>query len=104
MATRSRTTEERRAFAFSLVLHLGIFVLGWLSTFYEPEPVEFITYEIELVSPPPTLQAEIRELATEELVVERPEETQPEPEPEPEPTPPPPEDVEDVPDPQPEEE
>ncbi len=104
MATRSRTTAERRAFAFSLVLHLGIFVMGWLSTRYQPEPVEFVTYEIELVSPPPTTQAEIQEMAAEELVVERPEETQPEPEPEPEPTPPPPEETESVPDPQPEEE
>ena len=104
MATRSRTTEERRAFAFSLVLHLGIFFMGWLSTLYQPEPVEFVTYEIELVSPPPTVQAETREMAAEELVVERPEEAQPDPAPEPEPTPPPPEETESAPDPQPEEE
>ena len=104
MATRSRTTEERRAFALSLVLHLGIFVMGWLSTLYQPEPVEFVTYEIDLVSPPPAVQAEIQEFATEELVVERPEEAQPEPEPEPEPPPPPPEETERAPDPEPEEE
>jgi outer membrane biosynthesis protein TonB len=104
MAKRGRTTEERQAFAFSLVLHLGIFVMGWLSTLYQPQPVEFITYQVELVSPPAAIQAEVQEMATEELVVERPEETQPEPEPEPEPPPPPPEETESAPDAPPEEE
>lgn len=99
---RSRTTRERRAFALSLVLHAGIFVLGWLSTLHEPEVIEFVTYEIELVSPPPTTQADVREVAAEELVVERPVETEPEPEPEPEPTPPPPDESEPTPEPEPE--
>lgn len=100
---RSRTTRERRAFALSLVLHAGIFVLGWLSTLYQPEVIEFAAIEIELVSPPPTTQADVREVAAEELVVERPVETQPEPEPEPETTPPPPEETEPEPEPEPEE-
>lgn len=100
---RSRTTRERRAFALSLLLHAGIFVLGWLSTLYQPEVIEFAAIEIELVSPPPTTQADVREVAAEELVVERPVETQPEPEPEPEPTPPPPEETEPEPEPEPEE-
>jgi outer membrane biosynthesis protein TonB len=99
---RSRTTRERRAFALSLVLHAAIFVLGWMSTLYQPEVIEFATIQIELVSPPPTTQADVREVAAEELVVERPVETRPEPEPEPEPTPPPPEETEPEPEPEPE--
>ena len=35
--------------------------------------MEFVTYEIELVSPPPALEAEEPEEATRELVVERPD-------------------------------
>jgi len=82
---------ERKAFALSLVLHASIFVLGWMSTRYQPERVEFLTYQIELVSPSPSLQADVRELAAAELAVERPD-PQPEPQPQPQPqvTPPPP--------------
>lgn len=78
-------------------MHLAVIALAWMSAFYAPEPMQFITYEIELVSPPPARQAEEPEAATEELVVERPD---------PEPTPPEPE-VEEIvpvedPDPEPE--
>jgi len=84
-------TYERKAFALSLVLHAAIFGLGWMSTMYEPEQVEFLTYQIELVSPSPALQADVRELAAEELVVERPDpQPEPQPQPQPEATPPPP--------------
>ena len=84
------------------MLHGAFIVVAWASTQYQPETMEFITYEIELVSPPPARQAEEPEPATEELVIERPEpdpappepeveEIVPvqEPEPEPEPDPPP---------------
>jgi len=54
-------------------MHVSIIVVAWLSTFYAPERMEFITYEIELVSPPPALEAEEPEEATQELVVERPD-------------------------------
>ena len=93
---------DRRSAALSGTMHLMIVLLAWLSTFYAPEPMEFITYEIELVSPPPAVQAEEPQEAAEELVVERPdpeptppepeveeivpvEEPEPEPEPDPEP-------------------
>ena len=52
---------------------MSIIVVAWLSTFYVPERMELITYEIELVSPPPALEAEEPEEATQELVVERPD-------------------------------
>ena len=97
-------TYERKALAFSIALHAAIFAFGWLSTLYEPEPFEFITYQIELVSPAAAEQADIAEIAAEELVVEVPE-TQPEPEPEPEPeaAPPAPPERDPEPQPQPEE-
>jgi outer membrane biosynthesis protein TonB len=99
MAAR-RPTYERKALAFSIVLHTAIFALGWVSTLYEPEAFEFVTYEIELVSPAPPEQADVARIAAEELVVELPE-TQPEPEPEPEVTPPPPPERDPEPDPEP---
>ena len=80
-------TYERKALALSIVLHTAILAFGWLSTLYAPEPFEFVTYQIELVSPAAAEQAEVAEIAAEELVVELPE-TQPEPEPEPAPPPP----------------
>ena len=60
----------------SVSLHTGLFTLAWFSSFVEPSRMEFVTYEIELISPPPAVQAEIQP-AMEELVVERPEPTLP---------------------------
>ena len=79
---RSPDPFDRRSAALSGAMHAMIVVLAWLSTFYAPEPIEFLTYEIELVSPPPAVQAEEPQEAAEELVVERPdpEPTLPEPE------------------------
>ncbi len=100
MRARGVDPFDRRAMALSAGLHGLIFAIGWLSTFYEPEPLSFLTYEIEMVSPPAAVQEEEAREATEELVVERPEPAPPEPEPEevvpveepePEPEPPPPE-------------
>ena len=65
-------------------LHLVLLVLAWATTTIEREQVEFISYQIELVSPPPAVQAEAQP-ATEQMVVERPEPTPPAPEPEPDP-------------------
>lgn len=77
---------DRRAAMLSAGLHVAVLVLAWASTLVRPAQMEFLTYEIELVSPPPAVQAETVVTATEELVVERPE---------PEPAPPEPE-VEEV--------
>jgi protein TonB len=100
MRRRRLDPFDRRSMALSAGFHTAIFALGWASTFYEPPVIAFETYEIELVSPPPAVQAEEPTPATEEIVVERPdpEPTPPEPEveevvpvedPEPEPDPPP---------------
>jgi len=89
---------DRRSMALSAGVHLALFAVAWASTLYEPTRLEFVTYEIELVSPPPARQAEEPEPATEELVVERPDPEPAPPEPEveeivpveePEPDPPP---------------
>jgi len=105
---RKKDASGRRAAAYSLILHGSVLAVAWLSTMHRPPVIEYIAYEIELVSPPPTQQAEESRPQVEELVVERPEpepappepepdapvlETEPEPappepEPEPEPTPP----------------
>lgn len=79
---RRRTPEgpDRRYLAFSAGIHVVAVVLAWLTTVLVPEPLEYITYEIELVSPPPAPAEEQPEQSApeEELVVERPD---PEPEP-----------------------
>jgi len=66
-------------------------VLAWVSSAFRPEPMVFETFAINLVSPPPAVEAPVQqpEPPREELVVERPVETAPQPEPTP-PLPPPP--------------
>ena len=80
---------DKRAMALSIVLHGLMFTLGLVSTVRQEPTIEFISYEIDLVSPPPAVQADEYTPASEELVVERPEPERapPEPEPEPEPEP-----------------
>ena len=63
---------DRRSMTMSVSLHTGLFTLAWLTSLADRSPVEFLTYEIELVSPPASVQAEIQP-AMEEIVVERPE-------------------------------
>ncbi len=74
---------DKRSMAASFGVHASIFFIFWLSSLASSEPMEFITYEIVLVSPPPTVQADLVEPATEEMVVERPDPTPPVEEPEP---------------------
>ena len=63
---------DRRSMTMSVSLHTGLFALAWFTSLADRSPVEFLTYEIELVSPPASVQADIRP-AMEEMVVERPE-------------------------------
>jgi outer membrane biosynthesis protein TonB len=88
---------DRRAMALSVMLHGALFALAWGSSVRREPSIEFVTFEVELVSPPPAVQAEEFTPPRQELVVERPapEPAPPEPEPEPqvtvaEPEPPPP--------------
>lgn len=118
---RSGGGPPRGAFWASLVLHLVVVAGLLLGQLLEPEPLEFVTYEIQMVSlPAEEAPEEQPDPATEELVVETPdpeppqaeteelppppdEETEPEvdpepedPDPEPEPTPPEPEPAEET--------
>jgi outer membrane biosynthesis protein TonB len=84
----------------SITIHVLVFLVAWWSSATARSPLEFITYEIELVSPPPAQESEEPAPAQEELVVERPESEPPPPQEEtdvaleePEPEPPPPERV-----------
>lgn len=108
---RTRTDRPGRVpFAGSAVVHVAALLLAWWTQTSEAAPVEYVVYEIDLVSPPPANMAEEPQPAREEeLVVERPD---PEPAPpEEEPIPPLPEDepedepeeVEEEPEPPPEE-
>jgi len=95
---------DRKAFVASAVLHLLFFLLVWWTRTARPAPTDFVTYEIELVSPPSPTEGE--PAPTEEVAVETPE-PEPEPEeeaPEEEPPPPEPEEEEPPPEPEPEEE
>ena len=60
----------------SVGLHGCLFTLAFFTSLVDRSPMEFVTYEIEMVSPPPAVQAEVQP-AMEELVVERPEPTRP---------------------------
>ena len=79
---------DRRAVLGSAAVHLLAFLLVWWTETAQPSPMEFVAYDIEMVSPPSPVEGES---APDELRVETPEETRPEPEPQPEEEPPPPE-------------
>jgi len=74
---------DRRSMAQSVGVHLFLLVAAWLLSLAGPQAIELITYEIEMVSPPPATQAEVEQVATEQIVVETPDPTPPPP-PEPE--------------------
>jgi outer membrane biosynthesis protein TonB len=74
---------DAKAMALSIALHAGIFALAWLSRYHRPAEIEFLTFEIELVSPQPAVQAEEPTTPRQQLVVERPEPEPAPPEPEP---------------------
>jgi outer membrane biosynthesis protein TonB len=78
---------DRRSLLGSIAVHVVVLSLVLWSTVQARPPLEFVTYQIDLVSPPPAVQAAEPEEAEEKLVIERPE---------PEPTPPEPEKPEPV--------
>ena len=81
---KGRNAPDRRSLVLSASLHATVLALVWSSVLFEPEPIFFESYEIEMVSPPPAVQEEEMQEAAEELVVERPEPEPLPPEPEPE--------------------
>lgn len=123
MGTRSTSSNrpkaggDRVAWAGSALIHgLAFALLAWVSA-VEPPPMEFQTFEMEIVSAPATAPQPVQDPAPpeEELVVEEPDPTPPEPEdpppvvddeppprevetppPDPEPTPPDPDPIEEA--------
>lgn len=96
---RRRERPGSRSLAASATVHVLALVLAWWTQVATPRPMEFETFRIEIVSPPPAQEAEEpAPVQEEELVVETPESTPPPEEPEPDPVvEPEPEDVEEKP-------
>ena len=86
MTRRHLSGPDRLSFFASVGIHVLAVVLAVLTAHRQRDPLpEFVTYEIELVSPLPPAQAEEDRSAAEEFAVERPEPPAPEPvEPQPE--------------------
>lgn len=78
---RRRGLPPVRSLAGSLGVHAAAATLAVVATLRSPEPLEFITYEIELVSPPAQEVAQEVTVAQpeEELTIETPDQPEPEP-------------------------
>jgi outer membrane biosynthesis protein TonB len=78
----------------SVVVHVLAILLAWWTQTSHAAPIEYVTYEIDLISPPPAeVTEEPQPAQEEELVVETPDPQPEEAEPEEDPIPPPPEDA-----------
>jgi protein TonB len=97
---RSPDPFDRTSLVGSVLVHGAALALIFWSSTREKHPLEFITYQIDLVSPPPALQAPEPQESQDKLVIERPDPTPPQPEkakpvveekPKPKPAPPKPE-------------
>lgn len=84
MAARGVDPFDKRSMALSMLMHVAIFAVGWMSTLSRGPELQFVSYEIEMVSPPPARQADDFVRPTEDLVVERPDPEPAPPEPAPE--------------------
>lgn len=73
---------DRFSLFASVVVHAAAFVLIFWANAQGRQPLQFVTYQIELVSPPPTVKAEEPRQAQDELVIEQPDPTPVEPTPE----------------------
>jgi len=109
---RQRKNPGRGSFLASVGIHAVVVMAAWSAQMSSPRVQDFVSFQVQIVSPPPARQAEVPQAAQEEeLVVETPdplpppEDPEPEPvveenptreesKPEPTPTPPPPDPVE----------
>lgn len=73
-----RDGPDRLSAVGSVAVHGLALALAWYTTTSRPQPFQFVTYKIDLVSPPPTMQAKEAAPAEKKLVVEHPEEPEPE--------------------------
>jgi hypothetical protein len=71
---RHREHPGKKSLFASAGVHVVAVILAWSAQVSGPDPSQFITYEITLVSPPPTQEApEPSPVVEEEVVVETPE-------------------------------
>ena len=70
----------------SAIVHTAAIFLAWWTSAVPPQAPEFITFEIELISPPAAELGELTPPPPQELVIETPLERVPEPQEEPPPT------------------
>ena len=71
---RRRERPGKRPFAASMGIHAVAVLVAWSAQVSSPRYSEFVTYQVEIVSPPSAREAEITQPAQEEeLVVETPE-------------------------------
>ena len=78
--SRRHDPFDRQSALASAAFHVTLLLVAWVTSLGSTPQMEFITYEIELVSPPPTQQAEEFAPAVEEMTVETPDPTPPKPE------------------------
>jgi hypothetical protein len=50
---------DRRAMVFSIILHGTLFSLFFVSGLQREPTLEFVSYQIDLVSPPPAVEADV---------------------------------------------
>jgi outer membrane biosynthesis protein TonB len=97
---RRREGPDKKYFWASATVHVVALVLAWWTQVARPRPLELVSYQIEIVSPPAAQEAEEpAPQPEEELVVETPEPTPPPEDAEPDPVVEEPEDVEEKPEP-----
>ena len=65
---------DRESMGLSILVHLLAFSLLWAPPLHDSPDVTYLSYEIELVSPPPSARAEESRPAVAQLEVERPDE------------------------------
>ncbi len=79
---KHRRGFDRVSLVGSIVVHAIALVLIFWSNAHARPPLDFVTYQIELVSPPPAVQAAEPQQAEDKLVIEQPDPTPPKPTPE----------------------
>lgn len=77
--SRRPPRRDPMSVAGSFAVHGLAFFAAWWSATSKPPPTNFLTYKIDIVSPPPAIHAKVETVAKKKLVVERPK-PQPEPE------------------------
>jgi hypothetical protein len=83
---RRREGPRKKSLAASMGVHAVAVAVAWFAQASPPRPLDFITYQVEIVSPPPAREAEIvQPVQEEELMVETPDPTPLQEEPEPPP-------------------